>query len=149
MKGLKISPPQSVARIDHTSFLCAENGASSAYPSGPPIYHPLSVLSSFALFHPPFLFFSLSPLSCFPRCPFTLPSLRPVRATCHSSSNLSAAALCTCVLSRRFAGPPWKRGIYEILVKTLLSGLSGRLRRVLGHACTCKRFRPVGRMTPL
>lgn len=48
MKGLKISPPQSVARIDHTSFLCAgEMGeerrgerASSSRGILPPAYPP-------------------------------------------------------------------------------------------------------------
>jgi len=82
MKGLKISPPQSVARIDHTSFLCANEASSVSFCL--PIHHPLSVLPSFAapsIFpHPP------SPSSIYPR-----EHLRPVRATCHSSSSPFAA----------------------------------------------------------
>lgn len=147
MKGLKISPPQSVARIDHTSFLCAENGASSAYPSTR-----LSTIRS--LSYPP------SPLSHPPTPPLSLSLFfsvvhLPFRASQAGSRNMpffKQPIRRRTVYVRAFSsvcGPPWKRGIYEILVKTLLSGLSGRLRRVLGHACTCKRFRPVGRMTPL
>lgn len=124
MKGLKISPPQSVARIDHTSFLCANEASSVSFCL--PIHHPLSVLPSPAPpphAHPPLSFPILllhrpSPSSIYP-----YEHLRPVRATCHSSSSPSV------VYVRAFSSvcePPWKRGIYEILVKTLLSGLSVR-----------------------
>jgi len=135
MKGLKISPPQSVARIDHTSFLCANEASSVSFCL--PIHHPLSVLSSltssFPLFFLVLLLHRASPSSIYP-----YEHLRPVRATCHSSSSP--------VYVRAFSsvcGPLWKRGIYEILVKTLLSGLSVRLQRVPGRTGTCKRFRPV------
>lgn len=141
MKGLKISPPQSVARIDHTSFLCA-NEASLPYPSA---Y--LSTIRSLSYPSPsppailPILLFRrASPSSIYP-----YEHLRPVRATCHSSSSPSAARA---VYVRAFSSvcePPWKRGIYEIPVKTLLSGLSVRLRRVPGRTGTCKRFRPVSK----
>lgn len=124
MKGLKISPPQSVARIDHTSFLCAER-ASSAVSFHPPIHHPFSVLPS----HP------LSSSSIYP-----FERLGPIRTTCHSSSNPSRHRTVYVRASSLVCGPPWKRGIYEILVKTLLSGLSGVFS---GRARTCKRFRPV------
>lgn len=97
MKGLKISPPQSVARIDHTSFLCANEASSVSFCL--PIHHPLSVLPSLALSFPsplpsppPSLSFPIlllhraSPSSIYP-----YKHLRPVRATCHSSSSPSAA----------------------------------------------------------
>lgn len=44
MKGLKISPPQSVARIDHTSFLCERSFRILLLPTYPPSalsYQPL------------------------------------------------------------------------------------------------------------
>lgn len=107
MKGLKISPPQSMARIDHTSFLCA-NEASLPYPSA---Y--LSTIRSLSyLLSPlplPHLLAHPSPSSSFPvrRRPFTLTSISG-RFAQHAI--LQAArpprARCTCVLSRRFASRP-------------------------------------------
>lgn len=103
MKGLKISPPQSVARIDHTSFLCAgENGEEresfflARYPSTRLFHHPFPVLPC-----PPSC--PLVPPS--PFRPFTLSSVS-VRFAQHAilQANPSAAARYTCVLSRRFAG---------------------------------------------
>lgn len=140
MKGLKISPPQSVARIDHTSFLCANEASSVSFCL--PIHHPLSVLSSLTSSFPLFFLVLLlhRPL---PRRPFTLTSISG-RFAQHAI--LQAARPPRTVYVRAFSsvcGPLWKRGIYEILVKTLLSGLSVRLQRVPGRTGTCKRFRPV------
>jgi len=97
MKGLKISPPQSVARIDHTSFLCANEASSVSFCL--PIHHPLSVLPSLSPSaippHP-------SPSPCFP-------VHLPLRASQAGSRNMPffkqpvRRARCTCVLSRRFA----------------------------------------------
>lgn len=97
MKGLKISPPQSVARIDHTSFLCANEASSVSFCL--PIHHPLSVLPSFALHYPsPFFSFTVLPR------PFTLTSISG-RFAQHAilQAACSPRSRCTCVLSRRFA----------------------------------------------
>lgn len=126
MKGLKISPPQSVARIDHTSFLCANEASSVSFCL--PIHHPLSVLPSPLL--PPYPSPSSPASPELPRRPFTLTSISG-RFAQHAI--LQAARPPRAVYVRAFSlvcGPSWKRGIYEILVKTLLSGLSVRLRRV-------------------
>jgi len=82
MKGLKISPPQSVARIDHTSFLCANEASSVSFCL--PIHRPLSVQPSLAA---PSIF----PHPLFPSSIYPCEHLRPVRATCHSSSSPFAA----------------------------------------------------------
>lgn len=129
MKGLKISPPQSVARIDHTSFLC-ERSFRILLPTYPPSalsYRPPPSVPPRPC-HPPlvrpptfpsaaFLSFSelLSPSSIYP-----FEHLGRF-ATCHSSSNPSAALVRACFL----VGLPTaleRRSIYEILAKTLLSG---------------------------
>lgn len=75
MKGLKISPPQSVARIDHTSFLCANEASSVSFCL--PIHHPLSVLPSLGPCAPsfPILPHPSPSASSFPRRPFTLTSI--------------------------------------------------------------------------
>lgn len=103
MKGLKISPPQSVARIDHTSFLCANEASSVSFCL--PIHHPLSVLPSFVLFRP------LSAVQP-PPSSLSFPIVHlPFRASRAGSRNMPffkqpirRARRCTCVLSRRFAG---------------------------------------------
>lgn len=141
MKGLKISPPQSVARIDHTSFLCANEASSVSF------CLPIRSYTIRSLSYPPsplpFYPFPPSSFTELPRRPFTLTSISG-RFAQHAI--LQAARPPRAVYVRAFSsvcGPPWKRGIYEILVKTLLSGLSVRLRRVPGRTGTCKRFRPV------
>lgn len=101
MKGLKISPPQSVARIDHTSFLCAERTERRERESFFLARYPSTRLSTIrSLSYPPSPPPPTFPISSI----YPFERLSPVRATCHSSSNPSAAARCTCVLSRRFAG---------------------------------------------
>jgi len=54
------------------------------------------------------------------------------------------AVLATCVPPPSACGVAWKCGVYEIPVKTLLSGFSGGLGACSGRARTCKRFCPVG-----
>lgn len=107
MKGLKISPPQSVARIDHTSFLCANEASSVSFCL--PIHHPLSVLSSLGSFFPSFPILLLQRAS---------PVVHlPLRASQAGSRNMpffkqpvrrraAPRARCTCVLPRRFASRP-------------------------------------------
>lgn len=149
MKGLKISPPQSVARIDHTSFLCA-NEASPVSPSAyPSTIRSLSYSPSSLLPSPPSRRPTHSASAELPHRPFTLSSVSG-RFAQHAILQVThpPRARCTCVLSRRFAGAAlWKRGIYEIPVKTLLSGLSGRLRRVTGVLERANVSAPVRRMT--
>lgn len=83
MKGLKISPPQSVARIDHTSFLC-ERSFRILLPTYPPSalsYRPPPSVPPRPC-HPPLVrpptFPSAASLSfseLLPRRPFTLSSI--------------------------------------------------------------------------
>lgn len=102
MKGLKISPARSVARIDHTSFLCA-NEASVSFCL--PIHHPLCPTRLLAPLHP--LVVSFCRFSgLLPHRPFTLSSIsagsqHAILQATHPPSAPARAA--TCVLSRRFA----------------------------------------------
>lgn len=133
MKGLKISPPRSVARIDHTSFLCAKRSFRILLPVPYPTPFALCpILLRVPSTRPPH-----TELASVVHLPFR--ASPPVRATCHSSSNPIRRARCgTCVPFPSVCGTAWKRGVYEIPVKTLLSGFSGRLRRVpaMFRACS-------------
>lgn len=168
MKGLKISPARSVARMDHTSFL-RERSLRILLPTYPPSalsYHPrpppglLRASSSFSSPRARVSFCRSSAGLHRPRAAASAPSsIYPFEhlgrfATCHSSSNPSAARARAVVRACFPVGLPTadgeKRGVYEILVKTLLSGSKWTTcvcvwtRRSLA---TCERFRSRNKRT--
>ena len=106
MKGLKISQPQSVARIDHTSFLCER----SLLPLSLSLSLCLSLGSRASLLLPtPSIY------------PFEHPSLTDTAVTRHSSTYPTSVSDV-----RAFSSLPrlaWKPTVYEILAKTLLRSL--------------------------
>lgn len=107
MKGLKISQPQSVARIDHTSFLCERS------------LLPLSLSLSLSLvLSQPRASLLLPTPSIYP---FEHPSLTDTAVTRHSSTYPTSVSDV-----RAFSSLPrlaWKPTVYEILAKTLLRSL--------------------------